>query len=113
HCGCSVGRVYRPLPGRLCLRLLGSDDNLAHQGTRQSLLRQRNSTNLHARDEHTTDNDNRPNTPITDPVPSNSPTHSPVHPLHFHTSTNTCHIRHNWEVSFLRCPLGSRQLVLH
>jgi len=108
----SLRRLYRSLPSRLCPSFLDHHDRLSHQISCQSLLRQRNHFNLHARDEHATDNENCANAPITDPVRSNSAVYSPIHPLHSRTSANT-RSRRNWEVSFLRRPSGSRQLVLH
>src|SRR5207244_11814667 len=77
----SLRRVYRTVPSRLRASLLDYHDYLSHQISRQSLLRQRNGPNLHARHEHSTDTKIRSHPTITDSVRSGSTANPPVQPF--------------------------------
>ncbi len=88
-------------------------DHLSHQISRQGLLRQGNSLNLYASDEHATDIEIRSNSPIADSVCSGSPANSSVHPCQSSANTSTGTGDRSREVSFLRRPAGSGQLVLY
>ncbi len=110
----SLRRVYRIVPSRLCVSLLDYHDHLSHQISRQSLLRQRNGPNLHARHEHSTNTKIRSHPPITDSVRSGGTANLPVQPFSPSIGASAagggdC----NGEMSFLRSPARPRQLVLH
>ncbi len=109
----SLRRVYRTLPSRLCVSLLDHHDHLSNQISRQSLLRQRNGSNLHARNEHSTDTKIRSHPPITDSVRSRGTANPPVQPFPLGARTSTSGGDCNGEMSFLRRPTCPREYVLH
>ena len=109
----SLRRVYRTVPSRLCVSLLDYHDHLSHEISCQSLLRQRNGPNLHARDEHSTDTKIRSHPPITDSIRSGGTANPPVQPFPLGTSTSTSGGDCNREMSFLRRPADPGKLVLH
>ena len=109
----SLRRVYRTVPSRLCVSLLDYHDHLSHQISRQSLLRQRNGPNLHARDEYSNDTKIRSHPSITDSVRSGGTGNPPVQPFPLGTGTSTGGGDCNGEMSFLRSPACPGELVLH
>jgi len=109
----SLRRVYRTVPSRLRVSLLAHHDHLSHQISRQSLLRQRNGPNLHARDEHSTDTKVLSHPSITDSVRSGGTTNPPVQPFPLSTGTSTGGGCCNGEMSFMWRPACTGELVLH